>query len=127
VEIKKAAADKDVRETAPLETAREHLGQIASRIRETQDILERAQVMENESSGEPARAVRQGSRVTLQDLATGEMATYLLVDPREANLLHGKLSIASPVGQAALDQRAGQELVVTAPKGTLRYCIVKVE
>jgi transcription elongation factor GreA len=126
-EIKKAAADKDFRENAPLEAARERHGQIFSRIQELESVLDRAQPLQSVPAGEAVRKVRPGSRVTLRDMASRQELTYMLVDPREANSLDGKLSFASPVGQALLDHHDGDEVVVMAPRGALRYQILKVE
>ncbi len=128
VEIQKAAADKDVRENAPLEAARQRQGQLASRIREIEDTLERAQLLQGSAgSGGAAQPARLGSSVTLKNRANGQELTYVLVDPREANPSNGKLSITSPVGQAVLDRAQGQELEVAAPQGTVHFQIVKVE
>ena len=126
-EIRRAAADKDVRENAPLEAARQHHGQIMSRIREMEDTLTRAQVLQEGQPAEARKQVRQGSTVTLKDVASGEELTYLLVDPREANSLGGKLSIGSPVGQAMHDRHEGDEVEVKAPRGSFIYQILRVE
>ena len=126
-EIKKAAADKDVRENAPLETARQRHGELASRILEIEDNLEQAQLLQAIEADGGMRQVRLGSRVTLQNLSSGDELTYQLVDAREANPLNGKLSVSSPVGQAVLDRWQGQEVEVAAPKGTVHLHIIKVE
>ena len=126
-EIQRAAADKDVRENAPLEAARQHHGQIMARIRELEDTMSRAQLLQDGQPQEERKQVRQGSLVTLKEVATGEELTYLLVDPREANSLGGKLSIGSPVGQAMHDRREGDEVEVKAPRGSFLYQILRVE
>ena len=126
-EIQRAAADKDVRENAPLEAARQHHGQIMSRIRELEDTMARAQLLQEGQQQEERKQVRQGSLVTLKDVASGEELTYLLVDPREANSLGGKLSIGSPVGQAMQDRHEGDEVEVKAPRGSFLYQILRVE
>ena len=126
-EIRKAAADKDVRENAPLEAARQHHGQIMSRIQELEDTMTRAQLLQESQQQEERKQVRQGSLVTLKDMASGEELTYLLVDPREANSLGGKLSIGSPVGQAMHDRHEGDEVEVKAPRGSFLYQILRVE
>lgn len=126
-EIRKAAADKDVRENAPLETAREYQGQVASRIRELEETLKLAVAMQNGSTQASQGPVQAGSRVTLMNLADQRQFTYVLVDPREASPLDGRISTASPVGQALLEKREGDEVQVAAPRGTVRLRILKVE
>lgn len=124
-EIHKAAADKDVRENAPLEAAREYQGQLAARLRELETTLNTAVVLTRREDN--TGIVRLGSRITLQDVGTGETLTYMLVDPREASLLDGKISTGSPVGRALLGRQEGQELQVSVPRGSLRYRVLRVE
>jgi len=125
-EVRRAAADKDVRENAPLEMARQQLGKVESRIREIEITLRYATVVE-EAPPHLERRVRLGSRVTVQDLATGWEQTYTLVDGREAHPGNGRLSASSPVGRALLDREEGEVVEVAVPKGTLRLRILRVE
>lgn len=124
-DIQKAAADKDVRENAPLEAAREHQGQLMARIREDEETLAQARIISEDKLHNDS--VIQGSRVSLKDLETGEDQQYLLVDPREANALNGRISTTSPVGQAMLNRREGEEIRVSAPRGVRSYLILRVE
>lgn len=124
-EVRRAAADKDVRENAPLEAAREYLGQLDFRRREAEAVMESAQVIEGGAADDDS--VRQGGRVTLEDLSTGASQTWMLVDPREAAPLDGRLSTSSPVGQAVLGRFPGDEVEVAAPRGMVRYRIGRAE
>ena len=123
-EVKKAAADKDVRENAPLEAAREHLGKLDAERRELQDTLSTAQIINSDIIGGSAH---QGGRVRLTDLTNGYTDSWLLVDAREASLTDGKLSISSPVGKAVLGYYAGQEFTVETPGGKIQYKLLEVE
>ena len=120
-ELRKAAADKDFRENAPLDAAREYQGQLEARIREMESTLRMATVMNKQQAGGVAVAV--GDRVVLRDLASGEALDYTLVDAREANPLEGKLSHTSPMGQALLGRQRGDKVEVKAPAGILHYQI----
>jgi transcription elongation factor GreA len=122
--LRLAAADKDFRENAPLDAMREYQGQTESRIRDLEAILESAVVVEHNAG---ALGVELGSVIQLRDLASGEDLRYSLVDPTEANLAQGKLSVASPVGQALLGKESGQVVEVAAPVGTFRYQVVGIE
>lgn len=116
-EVRHAREDKDFRENAPLEAARERLGHMESRIRAIEAALGGAVV---EKAASPARRAGLGSRVTVSD-PSGRTSTYTLVDPSEASLPKGKISITSPLGQALLDKEEGQEVEVQAPGGRMRY------
>ncbi|MBI4336824.1 MAG: GreA/GreB family elongation factor [Chloroflexi bacterium] len=126
-EIRRAAADKDVRENAPLEAARERLGQVAARVRQIEVMLSSAVVIPAGTAQATDRRVQTGSRVELREMASGRQFVYTLVDPREAKPLDGRISIESPAGKALLDRREGEEVAVTAPRGVLHYYILKIE
>ena len=111
--IRTAAADKDYRENAPLDAAREEQGKVEARIRELEEEIRRAEVVET-SSGSRAGV---GARVSLHGLDDGTTKAYTLVDPIEANPSEGKLSIKSPVGEAVVGKRKGNQIAVKTPSG----------
>ena len=125
VEIAKAAADKDVRENAPLEAAREYQGQLSARLLLSEDTLAKGRVIDK-NAGE-TNEVRHGSYLKLKDVTSGESFEWTLVDPREADSLANKISTSSPVGEAVLGRRTGDEVEVSAPKGAVRYKITQVK
>ena len=120
-----AAADKDVRENVPLEAAREQLGLLESRIREIENTLNNAVVIDP-SRPASGQTIRVGSKVSLQEIEKGHEISYLVVSVWEANPLEGKISDVSPVGKALLRRSAGQEVEVETPRGKMRYRILKV-
>ena len=124
-ELRRAASDKDFRENAPLEAARESKSQLEARIRELESTLRTATIIgENQDTN---HTIDIGYTVVLQDLASGEQATYSLVDASEADPTEGKLSVASPTGQALLGREKGNEIEVKAPVGILRFQIVDIK
>lgn len=124
-EIKRAAADKDVRENAPLEAAREQLGHLESRIAEIESTLKVAVVVRGQGN-KPAQAIRVGAKVILRDMDSNRDTAYTLVSAAEANPLEKKISDASPVGKAILGRRTEDEIEVDTPRGKLRYRVGKV-
>ena len=127
VEIQNAAADKDVRENAPLGAARERQGMLEARIRELESSLKGA-VLTGEDGGKSraAKQVKLGVKVILRDKASGSETTYQIVGAREASPLEAKLSTESPVGKAVLNRKEGDEVKVTAPRGTMIYVITSI-
>lgn len=125
VEIQRAAADKDFRENAPLDAAREERGHVEGRIKELEKTLKAATILEEKK--EPALKSSVGDNIVLHDLASGEELRYMIVDPREVDPARGKISIASPLGKALLGKRDGDIVEITAPAGKLRYQIKRVE
>jgi transcription elongation factor GreA len=123
-EIKKAASDKDFRENAPLEAAREHQGHIEARIKQLESTLKMAALVdEQETSG---REISFGDTAVLLDMASGEKVRYTLVDISEAHPMEGKISVASPMGQALVGHLKGQNIEVQAPAGILHYRIEEI-
>jgi len=123
-EIKKAASDKDFRENAPLEAAREHQGHVEARIKQLESTLKMATLMSDQHTD--SREISFGDTAVLKDIASGEQVRYTLVDISEANALEGKISVASPMGQALLGCIKGQDIEVKAPAGILHYRIEEI-
>ncbi len=125
-ELQAARADGDVRENAPLDAARETQGQVEARIRELEGMLRHAVVAAGR--GNLANdAARIGSNIVISNLATGAKMSYQLVNAAEARPGTGRLSIESPVGQAVLGKRAGEEVSVSAPSGLVRFRLESIE
>ena len=124
-EMRRAAADKDFRENAPLEAAREQRGHLEGRIRELEEALKSATIV-----GEKQRVTLKasiGDSVVLNDLASGEELRYTIVSPREVDPTRGKISSVSPIGRAIVGRGQGEVVEVTAPAGRLRYQIKQIE
>ena len=125
-DIQRAMADKDFRENAPLDAAREQQGYIEGRIRRLETMLEQA-VMVQEGTTSSSHAVEIGSTVRLRDLKSGAETTYTLVRPGEVNAAQGRISFESPVGRALLMRRTGDEVEVAVPSDTRRFRIERIE
>ncbi len=122
--IRKAAADKDFRENAPLEAAKEQQGMVEARIRELEATLKLAVITEKKGDGVK---VSLGSTITIKDLSHNEELRYTLVNPREASPAKGKISVDSPTGKALIGKGQGDVIQVEAPAGTLCYRIERIE
>ena len=124
-EIRRAAADKDFRENAPLAAAREQRGHVEGQIRDLEEALKKAVIIDEKR--EPAHKTVIGDSIVLEDLACGEELRYMIVDPREVDPSRGKISTASPLGKALLGRREGDNVEITVKAGKLRYRIIRVE
>ena len=123
-ELRKAAADKDFSENAPLDAIREQKSHLEGKIKELESTLKSARVMGENSS---ISRVKVGNTVVLSDLSLNKELNYTLVDPREANPVKGKISVASPLGKVLLDKEKEQMVEVTAPGGTSKYYIKDIQ
>ena len=125
-EIRRAMADKDFRENAPLDAAKERQGRIETQIRQLEATIASAQILPGGGGGAEVTRSAVGTRITVRDKASGETVDYTLVDAREADTAQRRISIQSPVGQALLDLGVGDEVSVPTPRGTLAYIVEDV-
>jgi len=124
-EMRRAAADKDFRENAPLDAAREQRGHIEGRIREIEETLKSATIIEEKT--EPSLKVDIGDSVVLEDMVSGEGLRYTIVSPREVDPSRGKISSSSPIGKALLGRAKGEMVEIAAPQCRLSYRIKGIE
>lgn len=69
--------------------------------------------------------IQIGSSVIVQENG-GNPEVFTMVGASEANPKEGLISYESPLGQALLSKHAGEEVIVKAPAGELRFRIIKV-
>ena len=125
-EIRTAMADKDFRENAPLDAAKERQGRIETQIRQLESTIANAQILSGNGNGTEITRSAVGTRITVKDKDSGDVMDYTLVDAREADTGLRRISIQSPVGQALLDLAPGEEVAVPTPKGTLTYVVESI-
>lgn len=80
--------------------------------------LERARIVPEAEL--PGNVIAMNSTVELEDLEDGEILTYTLVFPENADVESGKISILAPLGMAMLGFKVGDEFEWPVPAGTLR-------
>jgi len=64
-----------------------------------------------------------GSRVSLRDLATGELDVYRLVLPIEADISRNCISTFTPLGKSIVGRKAGDVVEFLAPGGLMKIRI----
>jgi len=125
-DLASAMADKDFRENAPLDAARDAQAMLEARIRELEHQIGHAVVVTPTTAGDGGK-VHLGSRVRLLNLEAQKPVAYTLVSQNEVDAVAGRISIASPVGQALVGRSAGDEVDVVVPSGTVRFRVESVE
>lgn len=122
-QMARAAADRDFRENAPYDAAKQQLSEIQGRINSIRAMLSASDI-QVAGSGE---YVDLGMTVVLHDLHDNEEVTFTVVGPGEVNLREGKISAQSPVGSALMNKRPGEVVDVTTPAGSKTYRIDQIE
>lgn len=98
----------------------EELAFVEARIRELETMLATAEIIPPDP--DPAR-INVGDTVMLKT-DDGEVETYTIVGAAETDPAAGLISNESPLGKALLNQRVGDEVLVHAPAGDLRFRVV---
>ena len=120
------ARDKgDHSENFEYHAAKREQARLLGRIRFKQRVLANARVIDVSRLG--TDTVQLLSRVEMTNLANNSRMTYTIASPHEANLREGKISIKSPIAQALLGKKAGDEVEVRVPAGMLRLRIEHIE
>ncbi len=119
--IAEARAQGDLSENFEYHAAKREQGRLLGRIRFKQRVLENARVLDTSLLG--ADSVGLLSKIEITNLANNAHMSYTIVNPHEANLREGKISIKSPIAQALLGKKVGDVIEVHVPAGTLHLRI----
>lgn len=99
------------------------MGKLYSRIAELEVILQHVVIVDETA---PSDTITIGCTVTVKG-TDGKEASYKIVGSQESDPMHGIISEESPFGKAFLGAKEGQEVVVEAPFGNIRYTVKKIE
>ncbi|MEA2007601.1 MAG: transcription elongation factor GreA [Chloroflexota bacterium] len=114
----------DLSENADYKSAKEAQSFLEGRIREIEYTLQDAIVVEKNKDGHTTAAV--GAKVTVQE-DDYPPETYYLVGSKEADPINGKISNASPIGNALFGKKEGAEVIVDTPNGKIKLKILEIE
>ena len=117
--IETARAHGDLKENAEYAAAKEQQSFIEGRIQHINAVIASAQVIDPKTLNYPH--VVFGATVSLEDSDSGQEVTYSIVGIDEADISKNKISIASPIARALIGKKAGDEVKVTTPRGSVGY------
>ncbi len=123
--IEIARGHGDLKENADYSAAKERQSFIEGRIGEINSKLARAQVIDITTIR--SEKIVFGATVMLEEQETSKKITYQLVGQDEADVKIGKIGINSPIARAMIGKSQGDEVVVHAPKGQIRYDVIKIQ
>jgi transcription elongation factor GreA len=124
IKLETAIKQGDLKENADYHDAKEEQGFIEGRIRQLEDSLRRAKVIDNRG---PANVVRIGSKVTVTEVGLDEEETYVIVGAHEADPTRGRISNISPIGSALLGAKKGQTVRAETPAGLVEFQVLRIE
>jgi len=98
---------------------------VEGRILTLEKLMQDAVIIDEEEAHHTT-TVKIGSTVSVSEGQGKAEQLFTIVGSAEAAPKEGKISNESPVGQALLGKRVGDEIQVDVPKGVLRYTISKI-
>lgn len=110
-------------DNAEYEAAKNEQAFIEGRIIELDHMLASAKLIQPSRAGD---VVMIGNTVVVKQEG-GKKETFTIVGAAEANPKEGLISNESPLGQALLNRKVGDEVEVAAPAGVLHFYIVKIK
>lgn len=122
--LRRAIQQGDLSENADYIQGKEEQGFLEGRVQQIEAMLRNAVIIEDQGATDE---VRLGSHVTVLEEGGSESELYHLVGSAEADPLNGKISKASPLGQALLGAKVGDTVAIEAPAGEIRFEVVSIE
>lgn len=123
IELEEARKQGDLAENSTYHELKNQLVLLEAQAEELQEMIDNAKVVKNSSGC--ADAVCLGSKVTVS--YSGATKVLEIVGDGEADPLKGKISYGSPISQALLDKKVGDQVEVETPAGLVCYKIESIE
>jgi transcription elongation factor GreA len=123
--IAEARGHGDLSENAEYHAAREQQGFVEGRIKEIEQKLASAEVIDPSKLTNTGKVVF-GAVVELEDQDDGSRVVYQVAGEDEADIRAGRISITSPIARALVGKSPGDVVDVSAPGGVRSYEIMAV-
>lgn len=123
--IAEARAHGDLSENAEYHAAREQQGFIEGRIKEIENKLATAEIIDV-TVIEAGGKVVFGATVEIANVETGESVVYRIVGEDEADIQACLISVRSPIARALINKEEGDIALVDAPGGRIEFEIISI-
>lgn len=124
-DIAEARSHGDLSENAEYDAAKDRQGHIEARIKELNDRIARAEVIDPKTI--ESEKIVFGATVTLFDVDNENEVIYQIVGEDEADIKLGKISVTSPVGKALIGHKLDDEVRIRVPSGLKVYEVTDIE
>ena len=123
--LETAISHGDLSENADYAYAKQEQAFVEGRIKDLEDSLRRAEVIDHDGRNDK---VRIGSTVTVVEPdCEDEPETYFIVGAHEADPSNGRISNESPIGQALLGAKLGQTVTAQVPAGEIQLKVTSIQ
>ena len=121
--LKDARALGDLSENADYDAARNEQAQVEGRIKELEQLLEKAELIEKTDTDK----VSLGTTVTIKYIDDDDVEEYRIVGSKEADPSNDKISNESPLAKAVMGHMVGDICVVESPNGNYNVEIMEIK
>ncbi|NLX66915.1 MAG: transcription elongation factor GreA [Bacteroidales bacterium] len=119
------ARDKgDLSENAEYDAAKEAQGMLEAKISQLKNLIANARLIDESAIG--TDEVQIMNRVTIKNMKTNKMMTYMLVSESEADLKNGKIAVNTPIAQGLMGKKVGDVAEIEVPSGTITFEVVEI-
>ena len=126
VALAEARSHGDLSENAEYESAKEKQSYIDAKIREIENKLANAEIIEIDKTKIDQGRIAFGAYVSIKDTNTESVVSYLIVGEDEADFKNGSISITSPLARELIGCRKGDVVEIQTAKSVKEYEIVEI-
>ena len=122
--IEEARSHGDLNENAEYHAAKERQSLLNAKINELETAINTSEVIEIDELRE--ERIVFGTKVELENLASGQKVIYQLVGPYESEPESGKISVTSPLGKALIGKEEGDTFKINTPGGIQEFEVLEI-
>lgn len=120
------ARDKgDLSENAEYDAAKEAQGMLEMKIAKLKELVANARIIDDSMLN--TEEVQLLNKVTIKNLKNNMVVTYTIVTENEANFKEFKIASTTPIAQALLGHKVGDQVKCNVPAGEMLFEIIKIE
>lgn len=123
--IAEARAHGDLKENAEYAAAKEKQGLLEARMRDLEQLLATAQVIDPKTIR--SETIAFGATIAVFDVNLRKERRFQIVGKFETDIPSGKIPITSPIARALIGKRVGDLAEIQVPKGLQEFEILKIE
>jgi len=123
-EIAAAREQGDLSENAEYEAAKEKQANYMAKLGQLQERFQNARIIRKEDL--PKETVSLGKKVKIRDVKTGDEEEYTILGEGETDIDNGIISYQTPLAKALMNNKKGDVVDVTLPRGVKQYEIVAI-
>lgn len=123
-QIAEAREKGDLSENAEYDAAREAQGLLEVKIAKLKDLVANAKIIDESQIN--TDKVQMMNKVKVENLAMKKVMEFTIVGETEADFMHGKLAVTTPIAKALLGHGKGEVVDAKTPSGIIQFKILDI-